>query len=184
MYNSEMNKSIWENIKIELLGQIVHVLFFIESLMLEMRTYNYPKEERFILALWHSDQCALYSVSDRKKLNILISNSNDGRMIARCCELMGYSTIGGSSKRDGMSALLKMAEKLKNGENIAIMIDGPKGPKHKVKRGVVNLAKQSGVPIIPLAFESDQKSLVKLKTWDEFRFPVCFNKLVAYYGEP
>ena len=114
----------------------------------------------------------------------MISRSKDGEIIARAAEIMGLKTVRGSITRGGASATLELIERIKQGDNGAITVDGPKGPNRKVKKGIIEIAKITGVPIVPITWYSPSKGYLKLKTWDEFRFPLFCRKLLMYYGEP
>ncbi len=155
-----------------------------ESLFYDCKNINFPKEKPAIFALWHAHQCALYANEDRGSLNVMISKSNDGDIIATATEHMGIKTVRGSHKRAGAGATLALLEKLEQGESAAITVDGPRGPMGKVKDGVVNIAKLSQAPIIPMTWYSPSKWLLKFNTWDEFRFPLLGVKTIAVYGDP
>lgn len=169
---------------VDIIGWVVKTLFKFESYFYDAKNINYPKLDSAIFALWHAHQCGLYANPNRGKLNALISKSNDGEIIARATEHVGIKTVRGSSHRRGAGATLELLEKLEQGESIAITIDGPRGPKGKVKDGVINIAKLSQVPVVPMTWYSDSKLLLKFNTWDEFRFPVLAVKTIAVYGEP
>lgn len=65
----------------------------------------------------------------------------------------------------------------------AITVDGPVGPIFSVKPGVFKIAKESGKPIIPyLVYPSSFWTFSK--SWDKFRFPRPFSKLLIVYGDP
>ena len=53
-----------------------------------------------------------------------------------------------------------------------------------LKEGIVNIAKLSGVPIVPVAWVSNDKTFLKFNSWDEFRVPFGFCRTVVVYGEP
>ena len=114
----------------------------------------------------------------------MISRSKDGEIIARAAEIMGLKTVRGSITRGGASATLELVERIKHGDNGAITVDGPKGPNRVVKKGIIEIAKITGVPIVPITWYSPSKGYIKLKTWDEFRFPLFCRKMIMYYGEP
>lgn len=114
----------------------------------------------------------------------MISKSNDGDIIAAATEHVGIKVVRGSSKRSGASASLALLEKLEQGECAAITIDGPRGPFGVAKEGIINIAKLSQVPIIPMTWYSPSKWLLEFDTWDKFRFPVLGVKTIAVYGEP
>ena len=88
---------------------------------------------------------------NKEKTSILISNSSDGDIVAYSCEGLGFKTVRGSSNRRGaIQSTMKMVELLEQGECVALMVDGPNGPLHRVKNGVVRIAKLSGAPIVPM----------------------------------
>ena len=147
---------------------------------------NYPKE-KCIFALWHAHQCGVYTCQTDSKRDtvIMVSGSRDGKIISRAANAMGVKTIKGSFLRSGAKASLEMIKKIKD-ENMngALTIDGPKGPNRIVKKGIIEIAKLAGVPIVPAVWWSPQKSFLKFKSWDEFRFPWFGTKLVMLFGEP
>ncbi len=169
---------------IPLLSFLIRRFYTFESWFYNCKNINFPKEKPVIFALWHAHQCALYANEDRGNLNVMISKSNDGEIIAAATEQVGIKVIRGSHKRAGASASLAMIEKLEQGECAAITIDGPRGPKGIVKDGIINIAKLSQVPIVPMTWYSPSKWLLKFNTWDEFRFPILGVKTIALYGEP
>ena len=114
----------------------------------------------------------------------MISKSQDGDIIAAATEHMGIKVVRGSHKRSGAAASLALIEKLEQGECAAITIDGPRGPFGVVKDGVINIAKLTQVPIIPMVWYSPSKWLLKFNTWDNFRFPLLGVKTIAVYGDP
>lgn len=166
------------------LSFVLKHFYAFESLFYNCKNINYPKQKPVIFALWHAHQCALYANEDRCNLNVMISKSNDGDIIAAATEHMGIKVVRGSSKRSGTAASLALLEKLEQGECAAITIDGPRGPFGVVKEGVINIAKISQVPIVPMVWYSPSKWLLKFNTWDKFRFPLLGVKTIAVYGEP
>ena len=73
---------------------------------------------------------------------------------------------------------------LKENQNANITVDGPKGPKHKAKNGIIRIAKLSGKPIVPYIFYSPDISFIKLPTWDDFQYPLGYTRLINLFGEP
>ena len=172
-----------EKVTISVLTSLVKIFFFFQKFVTSIKTINYP-EGQFILSMWHCHQCVVYAVKDKEKFRVLISASNDGEIIAEGALSLGIKSIRGSSKRHGTSAALGLIDNLKDGGSIGIMVDGPKGPKRKVKDGIINIAKLSGVPIIPVSWHSKDRTFHKFNTWDEFQIPFGPCKTVALFGEP
>lgn len=178
--------------EVSFVSELVYRLFRVLEGMIEIRNVNYPKQEqKVIFAMWHSDQCSLHGIpfEKRKNVNILISKSGDGEVIARVVKRWGFSTVRGSKdkgtrKKGGVRATMEMIEKVNEGQNVAIMVDGPAGPLHEIKNGVIKVAKHTGGAIIPMVWYSPDKTLVKFPTWDKFKIPLGFTKIVILYGEP
>ena len=77
-----------------------------------------------------------------------------------------------------------MIHALEHGECCAIMVDGPKGPAKVVKDGAIKIAKKAGVPIVPVFWYSPNLTFLKFPSWDGFRIPFFWTKLINIYGEP
>ncbi|MCQ2754934.1 MAG: lysophospholipid acyltransferase family protein [bacterium] len=163
-------------------------VFSVQKLMTHIKNVNKPEGNNCIYAMWHSRQLCLYGLPQEEKLktNIMISRSKDGEVIARAInKLFGFKAVRGSKGNKGaVEATMQMIELLKNGEYGAIMVDGPRGPLHEVKKGVIKIAKLSGVPIIPLTWYTKSCNLVKLPSWDKFEMPLGFIRLINLYGDP
>lgn len=172
-----------EKLTLFVLINLLKTFFFFQKFVTSIKTINYP-EGQFILSMWHCHQCVVYAVKDKENFRVLISASNDGEIIAEGALSLGIKSIRGSSKRHGTSAALGLIDNLKEGGSIGIMVDGPKGPKRKVKDGIINIAKLSGVPIIPVSWQSKNRTFHKFNTWDEFQIPFGPCKTVALFGEP
>lgn len=183
MARPQKKRKLKEKIQLAVLIGLLKLFFLTEKHFVRIKKINYPQGQ-FILSMWHGHQCVVYAVEDKENFYALISASNDGEIIAKAAECLGIKAVRGSSKRHGTSAALGLIDKLKEGGSIGIMVDGPKGPKGKVKDGIINIAKLSGVPIVPVVWASKDKTFHKFKTWDEFRIPFGFCKTIALYGEP
>ena len=182
-----------ENTKqINFISNLVYRLFKVLEKMIEIRNINYPTQnKKVIFAMWHSDECCIHGIPNeqRDKVGVLISKSVDGEIIARVVKKLGYSLIRGSQdkgtqNKGGVKATMEMIEWLNEDKNVAIMIDGPVGPLHRVKNGVIKVAKHTGAVIIPVVWYSPNLSFLKLPTWDKFKFPIWFTKIVNLYGDP
>ena len=174
-------------LKLKLLGWLISFGFCFQIPLTKFTHINKPNfSGQFIAALWHAHQCSVYGFSEViKRVNILISPSNDGQIITNACERLGFKVIRGSKGRQGASkSVFQMLEALNQGDIVTIMTDGPRGPKHIVQKGVIELAKLSGKPIIPMVWYSPNKNFLKFNSWDEFRVPIGYCRVVNLYGDP
>lgn len=66
---------------------------------------------------------------------------------------------------------------------VVLAADGPAGPPFRVKPGCIDLARNAGVPIIPVAYRS-RKGKSNLKRWDQFYTIGIFDRIEVWYGAP
>ncbi len=141
-------------------------------------------EGPFIACFWHGRMLMMSAAwpADPKRMHLLISLHRDGRLIADAVQRLGYSVVEGSSRRGGLQALREMARVLKEKDAVSITPDGPRGPRMRVKPGILKAAQFSGAPIVPIAGSTSSRWM--LKTWDRFLIPKPFSKGVLMAGEP
>ncbi|WFS60890.1 lysophospholipid acyltransferase family protein [Pseudodesulfovibrio thermohalotolerans] len=139
-----------------------------------------------VLALWHGEifPVAAYGLTMSSHLVTFVSQSRDGEFIAQVLERLGHTTVRGSSSRGGVKALLQAKRVMERENRMAVFtIDGPKGPLHKAKDGVIFLAQRVGAKIIPLRAYPKRKKIFD-KSWDHFVLPMPFTRCPIYIGEP
>ncbi|MCF6178407.1 MAG: hypothetical protein L3J63_03330, partial [Geopsychrobacter sp.] len=66
--------------------------------------------------------------------------------------------------------------------DLVITPDGPKGPRHQIKDGVIQLARLTGRPVVPMAFVCSKGH--RFASWDRFLLPFPFSRGVYSFGEP
>ncbi len=137
----------------------------------------YREGRAIILAFWHAQQLMIPIGYRGKGAHVLISRHGDGEIIARIIARFGHQAVRGSSTRGGAGALRALIKLGRSGRDVVVTPDGPKGPRHVVKLGVIQLAKATGLPIVPLAFACSKKnsSRAGTATWSHIHFPrACF----------
>ncbi len=135
-----------------------------------------------IMAIYHGRMVGLLAVQPRKRVTILISPSRDGEMIARGMLGMGYSVVRGSSKQGGVKGALELIDAVEEGQDLAFMVDGPRGPKFVVKPGIIRIAEMTQVPIVPYVCSS--RSTWWMGSWDRFMAAWWSTPTICMYGEP
>jgi lysophospholipid acyltransferase (LPLAT)-like uncharacterized protein len=113
---------------------------------------------------------------------MLVSQHRDGEFIARAVKLFGIDSVRGSTTHGGLSALRGMVRFYQEGGNLAITPDGPLGPRHVVQAGVLEIARLTGAPVIPVSYGASRKKV--FATWDHFILPLPFCRVVYIWGEP
>ena len=146
----------------------------------------YAQQRSFIFAFWHCEMlaCAHFGIEENKHnpIAILTSLSRDGQILARTMKGFNLQIIKGSSSRGAVSGLVNMKKSLDAGINIAVAVDGPRGPRCRVKSGVILLAKAAQSPILPVAIHVSRK--IVLNSWDKSEVPLPFSHCTLHPGKP
>ena len=90
--------------------------------------------------------------------------------------LMGLKRLLlGSSGEEGKQAVNQLARMVQAGCSTTISPDGPAGPPRILKKGVLHIAMQTGVPIVPLTISADR--FISWPSWDGKKLPLPFNRI-------
>jgi lysophospholipid acyltransferase (LPLAT)-like uncharacterized protein len=138
--------------------------------------------ERCVFAFWHARMFPLVFTHQNRAIVVLISRHHDGELIARIIEQLGFRTARGSSTRGGEEGARDLLRYAGERALLAITPDGPRGPAEKVKPGLAWIASRSGLPVVPVATAA--RSAWVFRSWDRFRIPKPFTRVVVSYGEP
>jgi lipopolysaccharide heptosyltransferase II len=144
-------------------------------------TLHYPKPS--IYPFWHGTEFSMMLSNQKSNIVIMVSLSNDGELLSQILHKFGYITVRGSSSKGGERALIKIIKYARNGHTLAFAADGPKGPYHKLKVGVIYAAQKTGMPLLPISCSPKNKIMFS-KSWDKTIIPLPFSKIVQIYGEP
>lgn len=136
-----------------------------------------------IICFWHSRLIAnAFGWQSDKPLHQLSTPHRDGKIAAATYNRLGVKTIWGSTSKGGSEAVRGMLKVLKSGGIVSITPDGPRGPRQRMQKSAVDLARMSGSVIIPV---SNSMSPCKiLDTWDRMVVPLPFAKGIFAIGQP
>jgi lysophospholipid acyltransferase (LPLAT)-like uncharacterized protein len=137
---------------------------------------------QYILAFWHSRFLMMPYVYPDKKIVVLISMHRDAGMLGRILVRFGFALARGSSTTGGARGVRQVLRLAREGYDIGIAPDGPRGPRRRVQPGVIDLARLSGLPIVPVAFSA--RPARRLRSWDRTLVPYPFGRGLFVYGEP
>lgn len=136
----------------------------------------------YILAFWHSRFVMMpYAYFDRRMV-VLSSAHRDARRLAEVLACFGIRNVVGSSTRGGAAGLRGLIREARAGSDLGFTPDGPRGPRRRVKPGVVAAARFTGLPIVPVTYSATRGR--RLRSWDRTLIPLPFAKIVFRYGMP
>jgi len=184
-------KGMWRKLKRELALLLLPLIAFVIRLLgrtIRWETrYDFERDRGKIYALWHGNALGLALFGMDRGIVVIVSRFRDGDIADGILKRLGYETVRGSTEegkeeKGGRVALLKLIELLKEGKNVAITVDGPKGPAYKAKEGVIFLAQKTGATILPTCVKFERS--IQLRTWDRLVIPYPFTKGRLLMGKP
>ena len=113
---------------------------------------------------------------------ILSSDSKDGERSAATWKWFGIHAVRGTAGDRGAQALVRMIRAVKDGWDLGITVDGPRGPRQQVKGGVLAVSRKTGAWVVPVCVAYE--SAWQLGTWDAMLVPRPFSKVRVRYGAP
>jgi len=137
-------------------------------------------ERPLIGSFWHSCIIPATYICRDLGVRVMSSNSYDGEYMGRIIHKFGFVAVKGSSSRNAVRALLGLRRALEDGWTVAFTLDGPRGPRHKVKPGPVALARSSGVPLT--MFHAAVDDAWVLNSWDRLVIPAPFSRVLVRFG--
>jgi len=130
---------------------------------------------------WHACIIPATYMCRNLGVRVMSSNSYDGEYMGRIIRKFGFVAVKGSSSRNAVRALLGLRRALQEGWSVAFTLDGPRGPRYKVKPGPVALARSSGVPLTMFHMAVDRAWV--LNTWDRLIIPKPFSRVLMRFGK-
>jgi len=138
----------------------------------------------YIYALWHDSILIPLARQALERPNVaaLVSRHQDGAYLAEFMDYIGIRSIRGSTARGGDQALRELM-RLGDDWHIFITPDGPRGPHHVIKSGLVYLASRTGRPIVPMVSHFGSAWHVR-GNWTGLLIPKPFSRGCYLFGEP
>jgi lysophospholipid acyltransferase (LPLAT)-like uncharacterized protein len=135
-----------------------------------------------IYAFWHGRLLVLSYSHRNRGVQVLASEHPDGDLMGRTITRLGFGHRKGSTTRGGASALRDLSSLLREGFDVGLTIDGPRGPRGTVQQGAIELGRMTASAIVPIT--NSARPRVLFKSWDRFQLPLPFAKVVIDHGEP
>lgn len=142
---------------------------------------NY-RERPIISLLWHNRlfvvPWARRVLRGGRPIYALVSASRDGADLSKVLECVGIRSVRGSSSRFGREALHELIACQREGNDLAVTPDGPRGPLYDLKAGALLAARRTGAPLLLLGFEFE--NAWRMRSWDRFYVPKPFSRVIVH----
>ena len=151
--------------------------------------------EQVVLAFWHEYNLGLYALAAARRGELphasFTTDTPRGTVIATIFESLarrpGQVVILRLPDERGREAARALARRLGDlgatGYSLVVTPDGPWGPYRVAKPGALIVARQSALPILPVAVRA-RPAIRLARRWDRQLLPLPFSRLTLITGEP
>jgi lysophospholipid acyltransferase (LPLAT)-like uncharacterized protein len=147
------------------------------------RLDRYMADGRQVLAVfWHGKYLPLFPMAKGKHAVVITINSFRGRVIGEICKRFGYRPVllPVDAHAHGFPALVDQVKG--NAGLIALALDGPTGPFHRIRSGALTLSAVHGVVLAPIGVASSRKIVMRSR-WDRQEAPMPFSRVAVAVGD-
>jgi hypothetical protein len=137
-------------------------------------------ERPHVASFWHECMIPATYLFRNMGIRVMSSYSYDGEYMGRIIRKLGFVAVKGSSSRNPVRALLGLRRALEEGWTVAFTLDGPRGPRRKVKPGPAGLARSSGTTMT--TFHAAVEKAWVLHSWDRMMIPKPFSRVLVRVG--
>lgn len=142
----------------------------------------YADGNRFLLCFWHGKYVPIFPLLEGYEACVISSRSERGSVIAETARNFGFQSVLVPDQPRPDTPLI-IGELLSAARAGGLAVDGPLGPRHRVKSGVIRTASAFGFDLLPMSVDSRQKIVFK-RRWDQMEIPMLFTKVCLVIGEP
>src|SRR5262245_15150618 len=141
---------------------------------------------RVVWATWH-DGIALLPlmvarVQPQLRPRVALRWHRDAEIAAQAVRRFGVAVTRGSATRGWVGAVRGLLEAHARGEDLVMVPDGPRGPRHEAKDGVVQLARATALPVVAIGIAAAPAR--RLSTWDRMQLPPPFGRVALALSAP
>jgi lysophospholipid acyltransferase (LPLAT)-like uncharacterized protein len=140
----------------------------------------------YVYSVLHAHQIAA-ATCGHNGTAAMVSPSRDGELIAVGLKALKMIPIRGSSRRardnGGLDALNAMIEHVRGGGPAYLAVDGPRGPRNRVHKGIAVLSQRSGAAVINVSVLPRHRWIVG-RSWDRLQVPAPFSRIDCIFGTP
>jgi len=134
-------------------------------------------ERPLVASFWHECMIPATYLFRDMGIRVMSSFSYDGEYMGRIIRKFGFVAVKGSSSRNPVRALLGLRRALEDGWTVGFTLDGPRGPRRRVKPGPAGLARSSGLAMT--TFHAAVEKAWVLKSWDRMMIPKPFSRVLV-----
>ena len=141
----------------------------------------------YVYAILHCHQVAAV-IGREPGTCAMVSRSADGDLLVPSLRVHGIIPVRGSTRtreqaKGGVAALISLIEHVRGGAPAYLAVDGPRGPRNYVNRGVAKLSLATGAAVL-IGVAIPQRRWILARAWDRFQIPKPFTRIDVFFGPP
>lgn len=175
--------------KIKLLAFIIFILLNIIYITCKKRFYGNLPTKPSVILFWHGKlamMAFLFAYAKKNGYNkvphVLISTHKDGELISSVMEFFKIKSVRGSTYDSAVKALINIKKVIKQGDDVCITPDGPRGPFHSISAGSYKIATKNNLPIVLI--DNTANKFYQAKSWDKMILAKPFSTISYIISEP
>lgn len=180
-------------LSIHILSWLLAAAMLVLRLTCRVVVHNDPRDRLkadsipYAYSILHAHQIAA-AINREKGTAAMVSQSQDGQLLIPGFRLLSIVPLRGSSRRDnqdkgGTTALKQMIAHVAEGKPAILAVDGPRGPRNRIRKGIAVLSSESGAAVLNVVTVPSRRWILR-RTWDQLQIPKPFCTIHAYFAEP
>jgi lysophospholipid acyltransferase (LPLAT)-like uncharacterized protein len=151
--------------------------------------FDFIREGRpCIIALWHQDvfplMFELFRYTREYPSYFMVSHGRIGTLGTYLLNLWHIDCVAGSGPRRGIDAVRELTRRMQNQRrSVFLMADGSRGPAQEARWGAIYLARDTGLPIVPVRAWGNNLVILR-STWMRLALPRPWGRAVVLSADP
>jgi lysophospholipid acyltransferase (LPLAT)-like uncharacterized protein len=184
-------RQIIKQVGVSVAGWLLGFAVLFLRLTCRRRLHDDPRPEltksgvRQVFGTLHAMQLA-GSMAAYRGSGTMVSRSADGEILVPGLKLGGIVPIrgsGGRHSKGGAAALHRLIQHAKTENPVVMAIDGPRGPRGVIQKGIGLLAEKADAVIV-VAVAIPKRRWILSRTWDRTQIPKPFSSIDYYFADP
>ncbi|WP_164101701.1 lysophospholipid acyltransferase family protein [Candidatus Laterigemmans baculatus] len=158
-----------------------------------IRVHDDPRDELraagrpYIYSILHAHQVAI-TIGAEPGTGAMVSRSADGQIIVPALKIRGCVPVRGSGRgsgadKGGRAALAALIEHVRTGRPAVLAVDGPRGPRNHVHKGIATLSQETGAVVLNVVTVPTRRWILS-HSWDRLQIPMPLCTIHAYFAPP
>lgn len=151
----------------------------------DIEKLNVQYKNKILFSVWHEHTFQCIYFYRNQNAGAIVENSRNGEVLAALVEEFGSKTFvvaNDPKDRQSVKGTIQFMKYLQEGHDGILAVDGPRGPYHQPKAGILYIAQKTGHAIIPIGVWYE-RAFTCWWRWDKYKIPLPFSRAVLVPAE-